>query len=126
VSERLGIKCLNHVTLVVRDLVKSRAFYEKFLGLTPISRPNYDFEGLWYQCGNLEIHLLVAEEHPPPSRRHLAFEVTDFDRVITSLDRERIHVASGPSIRPHDGTRYVFLHDPAGNLIEINCSTQND
>ena len=125
-SERLGIKFLNHVTLVVRDLVKSRAFYEKFLGLTPISRPNYDFEGLWYQCGNLEIHLLVAEEHPPPSRRHLAFEVTDFDRVITSLDRERIHVASGPSIRPHDGTRYVFLHDPAGNLIEINCSTQND
>lgn len=124
--ERLGIKRLNHVTLVVQDPVKSRAFYEKFLGLTPIPRPDYDFEGLWYQCGDLEIHLLVAEEHPRPSRRHLAFEVTDFDRVVTSLDRERIHVASGPGVRSHDGTRYVFLHDPAGNLIEISCPKEND
>ncbi len=120
--ERLGIKSLHHVTLVVDDLIKSRAFYEKFLGLTPISRPTYDFDGLWYHCSNLEIHLLVAEEHPEPSRRHLAFEVEDFDRVLSSLDRERIHVASGPGIRPHDGRRYVFLHDPAGNLIEINST----
>jgi len=121
VSERLGITGLHHVTLVVGDLVKSRTFYEKFLGLTPITRPNYDFEGLWYQCGAVELHLLVAEEHPRPSRRHIAFEVEDFDRVLTSLDRERMHVASGPGIRPHDDTRYVFLHDPSGNLIEITC-----
>lgn len=120
-SERLGITGLHHVTLVVGDLVKSRTFYEKFLGLTPITRPNYDFEGLWYQCGAVELHLLVAEEHPRPSRRHIAFEVEDFDRVLTSLDRERMHVASGPGIRPHDDTRYVFLHDPSGNLIEITC-----
>ena len=120
-AERLGIKRLNHVTLVVGDLAKSRAFYEKFLGLEPIPRPDYDFDGLWYQCGDLEIHLLVAEEHPRPSRRHLAFEVDDFDRVLTSLDRQRAHVASGPGKRPHDGTRYVFLHDPSGNLIEISC-----
>ena len=121
-SDRLGIKRLTHVTLVVGDLSRSRAFYEKFLGFTPVSRPDYDFEGAWYQCGDLEIHLLVAEEHPVPSRRHVAFEVDDFDRVMTSLDRERMHVASGPGVRPHDGTRYVFLHDPGGNLIEITCT----
>lgn len=119
-SNRLGIKRLHHVTLVVKDLAGARNFYEKFLGLTPISRPDYDFEGQWYQCGEIEVHLLVAEEYPRPSRRHLAFEVSDFDRVLTTLDRERIHVASGPGIRSHDGTRYVFVHDPAGNLIEIS------
>ena len=26
---------------------------------------------------------------------------------------------SGPGVRPHDGTRYVFVHDPDGNLIEL-------
>ena len=119
--ERLGIKRLHHVTLVVGDLEKSRTFYEKFLGLAPVSRPAYDFDGSWYQCGNLEIHLMVAEEQRRPSRRHLAFEVEDFDRVLKSLDRERTHVVSGPGIRPHDGTRYVFLLDPSGNLIELSC-----
>jgi catechol 2,3-dioxygenase-like lactoylglutathione lyase family enzyme len=49
----------------------------------------------------------------------LHFEVADFDRVITTLDHERVHVASGPGVRPHDNTRYVFVHDPDGNLIEI-------
>ena len=118
-STGLGITRVSHITLVTDDLEQSSAFYEKFLGLTPIARPDYDFAGAWYQCGELEIHLLVAEEHMRPSRRHIAFEVADFDRVITSLDLERVHVASGPGVRPHDGTRYVFVHDPDGNLIEI-------
>lgn len=120
-ADTLGIKGVHHVTLVVSDLSKAVHFYEKFLGLEPISRPNYDFDGQWYHCGNIEIHLLVAEEHPRPSRRHIAFEIEDFDKIVARLDSERVHIASGPGIRTHDGTRFVFVHDPAGNLIEINC-----
>ena len=115
----LGIVHVSHITLVTGDLERASAFYEKFLGLQPIPRPDYDFAGAWYRCGDLEIHLIAAEEHPRPSRRHIAFEVANFDRVITSLDRERVRVASGPGVRPHDGTRYVFVHDPDGNLIEL-------
>ena len=116
----LGIVHVSHITLVTGDLERASAFYEKFLGLQPIPRPDYDFAGAWYRCGDLEIHLIAAEEHPRPSRRHIAFEVANFDRVITSLDRERVRVASGPGVRPHDGTRYVFVHDPDGNLIELD------
>lgn len=115
----MGITRLSHITLVTGNLERSSTFYEKFLGLQPMARPDYDFGGAWYHCGDIDIHLLLAEEHPRPSRRHIAFEVADFDRVITTLDRERVHVASGPGVRPHDGTRYVFVHDPDGNLIEI-------
>ena len=115
----LEIKAVHHITLVVSNLERSRAFYEKILGLQPASRPNYDFEGAWYQCGALEVHLLVAEEYPRPSRRHLAFAVDDFDRVIKALDGGRVHVAGGPGVRPHDSSRFVFCHDPDGNLVEI-------
>ena len=115
----LGIEHVSHITLVTGDLERASAFYEKFLGLQPIPRPDYDFAGAWYRCGDLELHLIVAEEHPRPSRRHIAFEVANFDRVITSLDQARVRVASGPGVRPHDGTRYVFVHDPDGNLIEL-------
>lgn len=119
VTPVLDIVGVHHITLVARDLDRSRSFYEKFLGLRPIPRPDYDFEGAWYQCGSLEIHLLVAEEHRDPSRRHIAFEVSDFDRVVKSLDGGWVHVVGGPGIRPHDGSRFVFLQDPDGNLIEI-------
>ena len=118
-SAGMGITRVSHISLVTGNLERASAFYEKFLGLQPIPRPDYDFAGAWYRCGDIEIHLILAEEYPRPSRRHIAFEVADFDRVITSLDRERVRVASGPGIRPHDGTRYVFVHDPDGNLIEI-------
>lgn len=121
VSPVLDIVGVHHITLVVRSVNQSRSFYEKFLGLHPIPRPDYDFEGAWYQCGGVEIHLLVAEEHPDPSRRHIALEVTDFERVIKSLDGEWVHVVGGPGVRPHDGSRFVFLQDPDGNLIEITC-----
>ncbi|MDE3256246.1 MAG: VOC family protein [Gemmatimonadota bacterium] len=121
VSPVLDIVGVHHITLVARNLERSRSFYEKFLGLNPIPRPDYDFEGAWYRCGDLEIHLLVAEEHPDPSRRHIAFEVSDFERVVKSLDGGWVHVVGGPGIRPHDGSRFVFLQDPDGNLIEITC-----
>ena len=118
-GDSLGIQGVHHITLVTRDLRRARGFYEKFLGLSPIDRPDYDFAGAWYQCGDAELHLLVAQEHTYPSRRHVALEVANFDRVVRSLDRGRIKVGAGPDVRPHDGTRYVFLHDPDGNLIEL-------
>lgn len=119
VEHRLGIRAVHHITLVVRDLEEARHFYEQFLGLSPVDRPDYDFAGAWYRCGDTEVHLLVAEEHPGPSRRHVAFETGDFDRVLRSLDSARVHVVGGPGVRSHDGTRYVFVQDPGGNIIEI-------
>lgn len=119
---RLGITGVNHITLVVGDLEPARMFYEQFLGLEVVSRPDYDFGGTWYRCGEVEVHLLVAEEHPDPSRRHIAFQTNDFDRVIASLDNARVRVVGGPGVRPHDGTRYVFLQDPGGNLVEISTA----
>ena len=120
-ASRLDIKGLHHITLVVNNLDRSRPFYEKFLGLQPTPRPSYDFEGAWYRCGGLELHLLVAEEHPHPSRRHVAFEVADFDRVLKSLDRQQVHIVGGPGKRPHDNSWFVFCQDPDGNLIEVTC-----
>jgi len=117
---RLEISRVYHITLVVGDLESARLFYEQFLGLEPVARPDYEFAGTWYRCGDLEVHLLVAEEHPYPSRRHIAFQTDDFDRVIRALDNAQVRVVGGPGVRPHDGTRYVFLQDPGGNLVEVS------
>ena len=44
------------------------------------------------------------------------------EEIHTALDTLApcdARVLSGPGVRPHDGTRYVFVHDPDGNLIEL-------
>ncbi len=125
VPPHFNITGVHHITLVVRNLDQARSFYEKFLGLRPMPRPEYDFNGSWYRCGDLEVHLLVAEEHSGPSRRHIAFEVSDFDQVLKSLDREWVRIVGGPGTRTHDGTRFVFCQDPDGNLIEITAPGKN-
>ena len=115
----LGIHGVSHISLVVGDLDRAQAFYEGFLGLTPAPVPEGAGRADHYLCGGVEIHLLVAEEHPRPTRRHLAFEVPEFGVVLRALDRQRVNIAGGPMRREQDGSRYVFCQDPDGNLVEI-------
>ena len=56
----MQIAALHHVTLTVRDLERSRAFYRQVLGLTEIARPNFSFPGAWFQLGAAQqLHLIV-------------------------------------------------------------------
>ena len=114
-----SISGIHHVTLVVRDLPAATAFYGETLGLTALDRPDYDFEGAWFACGLIEFHLMVAEEHLNPTRRHLAIEVDDFDACIDSVRSSGVAIVGGPGTRPHNGRSFFFCKDPSGNLIEI-------
>jgi glyoxylase I family protein len=119
VAKAFSISGIHHVTLVVGDLSAARAFYGETLGLTALDRPDYDFEGAWFACGPIEFHLIVAEEHLDPTRRHLAIEVDDFDACIDSVRSAGVAIVGGPGIRPHNGRSFYFCKDPSGNLIEI-------
>ena len=119
-SNAFTIGSLHHVTLVVGDLEAARAFYGNILGLSPLERPDYEFEGAWFALGSIELHLLLAEEHPAPSRRHLAVEVDNFDECISSIRSAGVGIVGGPGVRPHNGRSFAFCKDPSGNLIELS------
>ena len=119
-SNAFTIGGLHHVTLVVGDLEAARAFYGNILGLRTLDRPNYEFEGAWFTLGTIELHLLLAEEHLAPSRRHLAIEVDNFDACIASIRSAGVGIAGGPGVRPHNQRSFAFCKDPAGNLIELS------
>ncbi|CAD7704645.1 unnamed protein product [Ostreobium quekettii] len=81
----LPLKCLNHVSLVCKDLDKSVAFYRDLLGFEEVRRPqSFDFEGSWlFGCG-VGIHLIRGDqssqvvERPSainPKADHLSFQV---------------------------------------------------
>jgi len=128
----IGVKCLDHVTLVVDDLERSRAFYVDVLGMDPVDRPGFSFDGRWFQAGKTQIHLIHSHEgsgpagnQVPQERRssrshHFAFEVDDATAAARRLESLGISLVGGPQQRP-DGVVQVFVSDPDGHVVEL-CS----
>ncbi len=130
----MNIQSFNHCGMVVADLEKSRWFYGTVLGMAEVPRPkNFKFAGAWFRSGSFEIHLLLATKEPPapgfgdveiPDRpayaTHLAVVVDDFDTLLAILDEHNIEIKFGPLARG-DGMMQVFIHDPDGYLLEVNC-----
>ena len=126
----LQVKTIDHVTLVVKDLERSRQFYENVLGMTPSPRPDFPFPGLWFEAGQTWIHMnvegpeagpagMVPFEGLSPSRGfHIAFMVNDCDAAAEQLRAMGVTIVTGPRPRP-DGARQLYIYDPDNYLIEI-------
>lgn len=134
-SANVKVKGIDHVTVVVKDLEQSRRFYADALGMRQVPRPAFSFEGLWFQAGSTQVHLILefARSAPagnllPPQRRsslaqHTAFLVEDARSVIARMKELGVPIVDGPKSRP-DGYIQVFVTDPDGHVIEL-CSPPN-
>jgi glyoxylase I family protein len=114
---------LLHASLLVADLTRARAFYEGVLGLEPSpARPQMDFDGVWYDIGPAQIHLLALPSPDPVAGRpahggrdrHIALAVEDLEALRTELDRRGIAYTLSRS-----GRRALFVRDPDGNTLEL-------
>jgi glyoxylase I family protein len=113
----------HHMSFPVRDLERSRRFYEGVLGLEPIPRPDLGaLRGAWYAAGPCEVHLIElppgAEMAEPPKRltpidRHAAFAVADYDAALAHLRRHRLEVLESR------GSGQMWVQDPDGHVIEL-------
>ncbi len=128
----LRVKCIDHVTLIVKDLERSRQFYVDVLGMQDVERPGFSFRGKWFQAGSTQIHLILEHEesgpagfalsHDKPTTRnhHLAFEVDDSHQAAQHVAESGVEVLWGPKRRP-DGAIQTFIADPDGHIVEL-CS----
>jgi catechol 2,3-dioxygenase-like lactoylglutathione lyase family enzyme len=129
---KLQVKTLDHVTLVVKDLERSRRFYVDMLGMEAMDRPKFSFSGSWFRAGTTQIHLILEHaesgpaglldaKHPASSRsHHFAFEVADSRQAAAWLAQAGVPILSGPKERP-DGAVQTFVQDPDGHVVEL-CS----
>lgn len=116
----LAVLELNHVTLYVRDLEVSVAFYGTVLGLPRLPRPDFGFAGAWFALGFQQLHLNVDTENQDKERHslHVAFLVQDAAAAAQALQERRVALQSSPALRP-DGAVQVFFQDPDGYLLEF-------
>ncbi|HWU82275.1 MAG TPA: VOC family protein [Methylophilaceae bacterium] len=121
----IHIKQLMHAGLIVSDLKRSREFYEGLLGLSPNpNRPDFSFEGVWYDIGANQLHLMVVpnpyEDVVRPEHggrdNHVAFSVEDVVPIREALDK-----AGVPYSMSKSGRAAVFCRDPDGNALEFSA-----
>jgi glyoxylase I family protein len=127
---------LHHVNVIVSDLPRSLAFYQKLFGLTIIERPPFKNAGAWLACGALQVHLSICPSGSFRTRSidgadtHFAFRTEDFDSTLATLitngfsedaaedDPMRVMVRrDGPA-----GFPQLFVLDPDRNIVEINAA----
>jgi glyoxylase I family protein len=123
----MGVQGLDHYNLRAERamLDRLRDWYRDAIGLEVGERPPFRFHGYWLYAGGQPIlHLSEAapgEAHPAPGSGtfdHVAFECTGLSAMRRRLDSLRIayRIAEVPLTQ----RRQVFLHDPAGNGVELN------
>lgn len=119
----MRITTFHHASIMVSDMALARPFYEGILGLVPNpKRPNFDFDGAWYDIGEQQIHLLALPSPefglPKPEHggrdRHTALRVADLDALKADLEQAGIPYTLSRSGRPA-----LFCRDPDGNAFEL-------
>ena len=116
-SRPLQISQLDHVSIIITDTERSRHFYRDLLGLKEIAKPRtFDFIALWFDLGNMHVHLLLKEQADSISARHFALRVADAQAARACLQARGLKINETTVI---PGSDRFFIHDPDGNRIEI-------
>ena len=112
---------LQHVALHVADVAASVNFYQNKLGLQPLPRPAFDFNGAWFALGpGRELHLLEGRQEKVFSSsrgNHFAVQVADIQTVVQYLEQQG--VVHRPVKQRPDGAWQIFLEDPDGHVLEF-------
>jgi catechol 2,3-dioxygenase-like lactoylglutathione lyase family enzyme len=108
---------LDHVSVLITDVGRSRRFYKDLLGLREIPGPRtFDFTVLWFDLGDHHLHLLLKPAPDTTSPRHFALRVADCAQARTYFSQHGVAMQETTLI---PGADRFFIFDPDGNRIEI-------
>jgi len=111
---------IDHVQLAAPPGCESaaRGFFGDALGLDEIEKPGglRARGGVWFRCGDQQIHIGVDEGFSPARKAHPAFQVAGYDALLAQLRAAGVEPTEDDSI---PGLRRCFVSDPFGNRIEL-------
>jgi len=122
---------INHVGLRVRSLETAREFYQK-LGFDFIVGPiGPEPVAVMIHPSGVNINFILnASDDASPTNvlmdqtekhtgfTHIALEIDDLDAVRQQLAACKIDITE--TVELEDGTTFIFVRDPDGNVIELH------
>lgn len=127
----MGAQSLNHYTIIVRDLERTKDFYCDIVGLTVGERPPLNFPGYWLYCGGIPtVHLIGyrpinpvitdGPSYPSPTGRldHIAFACEGLKEMRSNLQARGIKYDE--RVLPRMNMTQLFYLDPDGIAVECN------
>jgi catechol 2,3-dioxygenase-like lactoylglutathione lyase family enzyme len=123
----ISVDHLDHLVLTVADVSATEAFYQRVLGMHPVTFAN-GRRALAFGNQKINLHQSGREirpcaARPTPGSADLCFITsTPLNEVVTTLTNLGVPVEEGPV--PRTGATgpivSVYLRDPDGNLIELS------
>ena len=116
----MNIYAIDHVQLAMPagEEEKARAFYNQVLGIEEVPKPPHLAVrgGVWFEQGNLKIHLGVEKDFRAAKKAHPALLVKGLDELVEKCTNAGYEVVSD---EPLEGYNRVYVSDPFGNRIEL-------
>ena len=122
---------LDHVSIGVSDIERSKAFYDQALRALGISRLYADGTQAAGYGIRPKAFFWIGERSTPQTGAHIAFAAGDratVDRFYEDAIKAGGRDNGRPGIRPHYHAHYygAFVLDPDGHNIEAVCRTPQD
>ncbi len=117
----MKIISIDHVQLAMPagEEEKARAFFVNVLGFMEMPKPAELAKrgGVWFESGQVQLHLGVEADFHPARKAHPAFIVDDLDSIIANV--QQAGYKTDTSQPPLDGYKRAHIFDPFGNRIEL-------
>ena len=116
----MKVYAIEHVQLAMppNGEESARSFYIGVLGLTEKPKPPRLAKrgGVWFEQGELKIHLGVESDFRPAKKAHPALLVEGLDELIARCEEASVSVVLD---EPLEGFCRAYVNDPFGNRIEL-------
>ncbi|EPX79968.1 VOC family protein [Litoreibacter arenae] len=114
------IEALHHIQIAMpkgqEDI--ARDFYCGILGFVEVPKPDVlqGRGGVWFEAGQVRLHLGVEDPFVPAKKAHPGFQVASLDKVVRELRAHDLEVSGGDDL---PDLKRVYIADPFGNRIEL-------
>jgi catechol 2,3-dioxygenase-like lactoylglutathione lyase family enzyme len=119
-----GIKGMRHIALKVKDLAKSKIFYQAMLGMDVVWEPDSQNVYLSSGCDNIALHQVLPNFASMAAEQHL----DHFGFVVESIERvkeleQQFRSAGIKIVHPfeihRDGSASFYCADPDDIVIQM-------
>ena len=96
----------------------ARKFFGDVLGMQEIQKPEplRMRGGIWFACGNQQLHIGIELDFEPARKAHPAIQVADVPALQRRLKTAGFDVIPDGNL---PGVARFYTHDPFGNRIEF-------